>query len=226
MLQKGEWLCIWMLHKDELLCIWMLHKGEWLCIWMLQKGEWLCIWMLQKGEWLCIWMLKDIDWFFGSVFFILLCYVCILYWIRCRRGRDRMVVIGTYATSAYHHHSCEFQTRSWGGVLDTTLCDKVCQWLEAGQRFSPGTQVSSTNNSDRQDITEILLKVALNTITLTLCWIRIVVLLCCHDNCRCLLNIYMYLQLSIISGHTWRSIGYFNKFTSQENVPEILRLKN
>ena len=204
----------------------MLQKGEWLCIWMLQEGEWLCIWMLQKGEWLCIWMLKDIDWFFGSVFFILLCYVCILYWIRCRRGRDRMVVIGTYATSAYHHHSCEFQTRSWRGVLDTTLCDKVCQWLEAGQRFSPGTQVSSTNNSDRQDITEILLKVALNTITLTLCWIRIVVLLCCHDNCRCLLNIHMYLQLSIISGHTWRSIGYFNKFTSQENVPEILRLKN
>jgi hypothetical protein len=23
------------------------------------------------------------------------------------------------------------------GVLDTTLCDKVCQWLVAGRRFSP-----------------------------------------------------------------------------------------
>jgi hypothetical protein len=68
--------------------------------------------------------------------------------------------------------------------------------------------------------------VCVYTTTLTLCWIIIVVLLCCHDNCRCLLNIYMYLQLSIISGHTWRSIGYFSKFTSQENVPEILRLKN
>jgi len=22
--------------------------------------------------------------------------------------------------------SCEFKTRSWQGVLDTTLCDKVC----------------------------------------------------------------------------------------------------
>ena len=47
------------------------------------------------------------------------------------------------------------------GVLDTTLCDKVCQWLAAGQWFSPGTPVSSTNKTDRHDIKEILLKVAL-----------------------------------------------------------------
>ena len=55
------------------------------------------------------------------------------------------------------------------GVLDTTLCDKVWQWLAAGRWFSPGTPVSSTDKTDRHDITEILLKVALNTITLTLC---------------------------------------------------------
>jgi hypothetical protein len=30
-----------------------------------------------------------------------------------------------YAISAYHHWSCEFESRSWQGVLDTTLCDKV-----------------------------------------------------------------------------------------------------
>ena len=29
--------------------------------------------------------------------------------------------------SAYHHYSCEFEFHSWRGVLDTTLCDKVCQ---------------------------------------------------------------------------------------------------
>jgi hypothetical protein len=34
--------------------------------------------------------------------------------------------------------------------------------------FRPGTPVSSTNKTDRHDITEILLKVALNTIILTL----------------------------------------------------------
>ena len=45
-----------------------------------------------------------------------------------------------------------------------TLCDKVCQWLATAQWFYPGTQVSSTNNTDHHDITEILLKVALNTI--------------------------------------------------------------
>jgi hypothetical protein len=32
-----------------------------------------------------------------------------------------------------------------------------------GQWFSPGTPVSSTNKTDRNDITEILLKVVLNT---------------------------------------------------------------
>jgi hypothetical protein len=33
------------------------------------------------------------------------------------------------------------------GVLYTTLCDKVCQWLTAGWWFSPGTPVSSINNT-------------------------------------------------------------------------------
>jgi hypothetical protein len=40
----------------------------------------------------------------------------------------------------------------------TTLCDKV--YL--------GTRLSSTNETDRHDITEILVKVALNIINLTL----------------------------------------------------------
>jgi hypothetical protein len=53
------------------------------------------------------------------------------------------------------------------GELDTTLCDKACQWLVAGLWFSLGTPIFSTNKTDCHDITEILLKVALNTITLT-----------------------------------------------------------
>ena len=52
------------------------------------------------------------------------------------------------------------------GVLDTTLYDKACQWLAAGRRFSLGTPVSTNNKTDRHDITETLLKVVLNTITL------------------------------------------------------------
>ena len=50
------------------------------------------------------------------------------------------------------------------GVLDT--CDSVCQWLATGRWFSPGTPVTSTTKTDRHDMTEILLKVALNIITL------------------------------------------------------------
>ena len=39
-------------------------------------------------------------------------------------------------------------------VLDTTLCDKVCQWRAAG-RWPLGTPVSATNKTDRHNITEI-----------------------------------------------------------------------
>jgi hypothetical protein len=53
------------------------------------------------------------------------------------------------------------------GVFDITLFDKVCQWIATGRWFSPGTPVSSTNKTDRHDITEILLKLALNTIKQT-----------------------------------------------------------
>ena len=49
----------------------------------------------------------------------------------------------------------------------TALCDKICHWLVAGQWFS---SVSSNNQTDRCDITEILLKVVLNTITPPQAW--------------------------------------------------------
>jgi hypothetical protein len=50
------------------------------------------------------------------------------------------------------------------GVLETTLCDNVCD-LWGG--FLWVLLVSSTNKTDRHDITELVLKVALNTIPLT-----------------------------------------------------------
>jgi hypothetical protein len=56
----------------------------------------------------------------------------------------------------------EFETRIWQGVLYTILCNKVCRWLATGPWFSP---VSSTNRTDSHDITEILLKVASNTLS-------------------------------------------------------------
>jgi len=48
-------------------------------------------------------------------------------------------------------------------VLYITLCDKVCLTCDRSVVFS-GYSISSTNKTDRHDITEILLKVVLNTI--------------------------------------------------------------
>ena len=62
------------------------------------------------------------------------------------------------AIIAYHHLSCEFEPHSWRGVLDKTLCDKVCQLLATGLWISLGTPISAT-----KVVTEIFLKVMLNT---------------------------------------------------------------
>jgi hypothetical protein len=44
-----------------------------------------------------------------------------------RRGRMVVEFTITCAIVAYHHLSCEFEPYSWRGVLDKTVCDKVCQ---------------------------------------------------------------------------------------------------
>jgi len=92
----------------------------------------------------------------------------IFFW-RGRRGRDRMAVgfTNTYAISAYLYISTMLWVRISIRARCTTLCDKVCQWPVRGRWFSSGTPVSSTNRTDCHDITEILLKVALNTINYT-----------------------------------------------------------
>ena len=64
----------------------------------------------------------------------------------------------TCAIVAYHHLSCEFEPHSWRGVLDITLCDKVCQCLATGLWISLGTPISAT-----KVVIEIFLKVVLNT---------------------------------------------------------------
>ena len=44
-------------------------------------------------------------------------------------------------------------------VGSTTICDKVCQLLATGRWFPLGPPASSTNITDRHDITEILLNI-------------------------------------------------------------------
>jgi hypothetical protein len=44
------------------------------------------------------------------------------------------ISVGVYSNSLHHLFDlCEFKPRSWRGVLDTTLCDNVCQLLVTGQ---------------------------------------------------------------------------------------------
>ena len=92
-------------------------------------------------------------------------YFSMFWFIRGHRGRGRMVVefTTTYTIGTYHHYRCEFETHSG----DTTLFDKVCRQLTTGRWFTPVTLVCSTNKTDRHYITEILLKVVLNTINET-----------------------------------------------------------
>jgi hypothetical protein len=69
--------------------------------------------------------------------------------------------------SVYHHQRGDW-IRLMPVVLDTTLCDSARQWLAVGRCFSQIASVGSTNKTDCHDITEILLKLALNAITLIL----------------------------------------------------------
>ena len=61
--------------------------------------------------------------------FLLLFLTELLLEIRSRRGRDCMVVEFTTACliSVYHHLTFDFESFPCQDVLDTTLCDKVCQ---------------------------------------------------------------------------------------------------
>ena len=66
------------------------------------------------------------------------------YWfLNVGGGHHERMVVGfttTYAIGAYYRVSCEFEIRSQRGVHDTTLCNKLCQWLVTGLWFSPGTE--------------------------------------------------------------------------------------
>jgi hypothetical protein len=106
--------------------------------------------------------------------------------------------------SYFHYWLCDVKSRSCRGVLDTTLCvldttlcDKVCQWLEAGRWFSLGTPVSSTNKTDSHDITKILLKVAVDTInpkSILFKWKTKVIALLLHYLC----SLFTIIELTLV----------------------------
>ena len=85
----------------------------------------------------------------------------LFYCLRVCRGRDCMVVeITNYPCN--HYPSPQ---KLWVRILliaRCTLCDKACHWFVVFSGYSGFLP----NKTDRHDITEILLKVALNTIIL------------------------------------------------------------
>ena len=122
---------------------------------------------LTEKFWLykCISLFTAYIWYFLSRLWHLENYIV-------TKGAVMVVIIGSWIYN-YICNQCLSPLRFWiplrQGVPDTTLCDKVCQWLATGQWFSPGTPVSSTNiKTDLHHKNEILLKVALNNITLTI----------------------------------------------------------
>jgi hypothetical protein len=82
-------------------------------------------------------------------------------------GHDRMVVGFTinYASSAYHHWCCEFESRSGRGVQHYVI--KFISDLRQVDGFLRVFRFPPSSKTDRHDITEILLKVAINTIKKT-----------------------------------------------------------
>jgi transposase len=68
--------------------------------------------------------------------------------------RPQLTLRHRHARFDWSHDHLGWTIRTW----------RVCQWLATGRWFSPGPPVSFTNKTERHGITEILLKVALNTI--------------------------------------------------------------
>ena len=85
---------------------------------------------------------------------------------RDRRGRDSMAVgYTTYAICASRHWCGELESCSARDVQHYVI--KFCQWLAAGRWFFSGYSGLLTNKNDSQNITEILLKMALSNINPT-----------------------------------------------------------
>ena len=74
--------------------------------------------------------------------------------------RNLGIIFDNLMTLIYKLYIFVFEPR---GVLETTVCDKVCQWLATGRWFSLGPPISSTNKTDHHDIAQIPMKVASDT---------------------------------------------------------------
>ena len=116
----------------------------------------------------------------------------------------------SYGSWIYNYlcNQCLSPLMLWGRISMrarcTTLCDKVSQSLATGRWFSPGPPVSSTNKTDHHDITEILLKVVLNTIKQT--------------------NKQKHKKVGIIKNGGWRMVDV--KFWQSNKIANVLEIED
>ena len=108
--------------------------------------------------------LHNVSWFIEYFVAVLCISKCLFNKNIILKGLSWLPSYGSW-TYNYLCNQCLSPLMLWVQILIrarcTTLCDKVCQWL------ATDLLVSSTNKTDRHDIAEILLKVALNTIKQT-----------------------------------------------------------
>jgi hypothetical protein len=90
-------------------------------------------------------------------------WYCQYQWTDCETLNYQSVWHQMHYDITDKNNKVSLKCRNMRCVLYTALCDKVCQWFATGQWFSPCTPISSTNKTDRHDIAEILLKVALKS---------------------------------------------------------------
>ena len=74
-------------------------------------------------------------------------------WTPLKTGGELKMMISMVVLLSLTARDADIQGTKNQKFEDTTLCDKVCQWLATGQWFSLGATVSSTNETDRSDIT-------------------------------------------------------------------------
>ena len=97
--------------------------------------------------WYISWLLDNIFYSFIGCTVIDYFHISYLFLRQKRSISCKVQFLTTYTISA-----SEFEPRSWQGALDTTLCEKVCQWLAADQwfscvlRFPPPINLATTNN--------------------------------------------------------------------------------
>jgi len=145
-----------------------------------------------------------IDYFHHSLSFF--CASCINGWVNWQISCiiAQIATLGGLWPVKDYVNIVEYRTPLRRGVLDTTLCDEVCQSLATGRRFSPGTPVSSTNKTDCHHITEILWKVALNIpcikrpIITYKSKMSLIETYCIYSHAFCIENFHLWIILSVI----------------------------